>query len=296
MALLIERIAVERIDPAPYNPRLDLQPTDPEYEKLKRSLETFGCVESLVWNRRTGHLVGGHQRLKVLRSQGCTEVSVSVVDLSIEQEKALNVALNRIQGGWDEPKLADLLQGLAQVPDFDVSLTGFDRVEMRQLLDRMGPRDGEDNFDVADALDQFKDRPAITQAGELIELGSHRLLCCDSANSEDVARLLDGAKADLVWAASRRYSRRFAPGTCSSRGGIPRCWSSYVSFRRPSTTTAPTPWRWPSRPVALPTEHGIRKTSCAPAPSPCSMSSARIGRIGSEGILVSFEVMPNRWS
>ncbi|MCG8407879.1 MAG: DNA modification methylase [Phycisphaerales bacterium] len=199
MALLIERIAVERIDPAPYNPRLSLQPTDPEYQKLKRSLETFGCVEPLVWNRRTGHLVGGHQRLKVLRSQGCTEVSVSLVDLSIEQEKALNVALNRIQGGWDEPKLAELLQGLTQVPDFDVSLTGFDRVEMGQLLDRMGSRDGEDGFELADALDEFKDRPAVTQPGELIELGSHRLLCGDSAKSEEVARLLDGAKADLVF-------------------------------------------------------------------------------------------------
>ena len=92
----IETVPVSKISPAPYNPRKDLKPGDAEYEKLKRSMEAFGCVEPLVWNRRTGHLVGGHQRFKVLCAQCVETIEVSVVDLPIEQEKSLNIALNKI--------------------------------------------------------------------------------------------------------------------------------------------------------------------------------------------------------
>jgi ParB-like chromosome segregation protein Spo0J len=75
----IKRIRLININPAPYNPRRDLQPGEPEYENLKRSIETFGLVEPLVWNERTGNLVGGHQRLKVLLAQGVEEAEVSVL-------------------------------------------------------------------------------------------------------------------------------------------------------------------------------------------------------------------------
>src|SRR5262245_6547350 len=122
----IARVSIRKINPAPYNPRVDLQPGDPEYEKLRRSMETFGCVEPLVWNKRTGHLVGGHQRFKILVEQGHTHLDVSVVTLPLAQEKALNVALNKIAGAWDEQKLADLLEGLSKLPNFDIGITGFD--------------------------------------------------------------------------------------------------------------------------------------------------------------------------
>ena len=138
--LTIERIPVGRVNPAPYNPRLDLQPGDPDYEKLKRSLETFGCVEPLVWNRRTGHLVGGHQRFKILLEQGLAEVDVSVVDLPLEREQALNLALNKIQGDWDHERLASLLSDLTTLPDFDVSLTGFDTTEVGQFWTASCPK------------------------------------------------------------------------------------------------------------------------------------------------------------
>ena len=94
----IERISIDRINPAPYNPRVDLRPGDPDYQRLSKSIETFGCVEPLIWNRRSGNLVGGHQRLKILRARGDTEADVSVVDLPPAKEKALNVALNKISG------------------------------------------------------------------------------------------------------------------------------------------------------------------------------------------------------
>ena len=131
--LELERIPISEINPAPYNPRQDLRPGDPEYEQLKRSIETWGLVEPLVWNRRTGNLVGGHQRLKILIQRGDAEVDVSVVDLDPENEKALNLALNKIQGDWDEDALRALLEGLSRT-DIDLELTGFSETELTGLL------------------------------------------------------------------------------------------------------------------------------------------------------------------
>jgi len=120
--------------PAAYNPRQDLQPGDPEYEKLKRSIETFGCVELIVFNERTERVVGGHQRLKILQEVGCDETDCVVVDLSEPEEKALNIALNKISGEWDEERLSLLLQELSESADTDVLLTGFDREEIERIL------------------------------------------------------------------------------------------------------------------------------------------------------------------
>lgn len=85
----ISKIPINNINPAPYNPRKHLQPGDPEYEKLKLSIHEFGYVEPLIWNKRTGNLVGGHQRLKILLDEGVTEVQVSVADMALTKEKAL---------------------------------------------------------------------------------------------------------------------------------------------------------------------------------------------------------------
>ncbi|MBI4718556.1 MAG: DNA modification methylase [Planctomycetes bacterium] len=195
----IKTIPIKRINPATYNPRVDLQPGDADYDKLQRSLEEFGCVEPLVWNRRTGNLVGGHQRLKILAAQGEAQVEVSVVDLPLPREQALNLALNKIGGDWDERKLADLLTGLAEIPEFDVGLTGFDSTEITNLLDRLEALEAEDDFDLADALAAADCQEPVTQPGELLELGRHRLLCGDAVQPDDLARLLVGDKADLVF-------------------------------------------------------------------------------------------------
>jgi hypothetical protein len=108
----LRRVAISALKPAPYNPRVDLTPGHPTFEKLRRSIENFGTVEPIVWNSRTGHVVGGHQRLSVLKHLGHTHVDVVVVDLDLPQEKTLNLALNRIVGEWDEGKLAELLKDL----------------------------------------------------------------------------------------------------------------------------------------------------------------------------------------
>ena len=75
----IQKIAANRLNPAAYNPRKDLKPGDKEYEKLKRSIAEFGYVEPVIWNRQTGNVVGGHQRLKVMKDLGYTEVDCVVV-------------------------------------------------------------------------------------------------------------------------------------------------------------------------------------------------------------------------
>jgi ParB-like chromosome segregation protein Spo0J len=120
----VDKIPVSDIKIAGYNPRKDLQPGDPEYQAIERSLDRFGLVDPLVWNSRTGHLVAGHQRLKVLIARGYTEVDVSVVDVDLQEEAALNVALNKITGVWDEPKLFDLLSEF-QRDKLDLTVTGF---------------------------------------------------------------------------------------------------------------------------------------------------------------------------
>jgi len=116
-------IPIAEIRIAPYNPRKDLTPSDPEYQQLLASIDAFGFVEPLVWNRRTGTLVGGHQRLKILKERGETAVEVSVVDMDIEEEQALNIALNKIAGDWDVEQLRMLIEPMR----FDLQqLTGVD--------------------------------------------------------------------------------------------------------------------------------------------------------------------------
>jgi ParB-like chromosome segregation protein Spo0J len=132
-------MAIESLTAAPYNPRKLMNPGDPAWKKLEASLREFGLVEPLVWNETTGHVVGGHARLAILKQIGTTEVTVSVVHLSPEREKALNVVLNNreAQGRFDPAKLADLLSELEALSEFD--LTGFDHADLRAL--RLEPTD-----------------------------------------------------------------------------------------------------------------------------------------------------------
>jgi len=129
-------LPISELQPAPYNPRVDLEPGMSGFERLRRSLAEFGLVQPIVWNEKTGHVIGGHQRLVVLKEEGHATVDVVVVSLDEPREKALNVALNNTQvgGDWDADKLLDLMQDLQELPDFDETLTGFDEADIRDLL------------------------------------------------------------------------------------------------------------------------------------------------------------------
>ena len=128
----IQIIDINKLIPATYNPRKDLKPDDAEYIKIKNSIVKFGFVSPLVINKDMT-VIGGHQRLKVLKEFGKTEVECIVVDLDKTNEKALNIALNKIQGDWDEDKLEALLQEL-KLEEFDMNLTGFDFDEVDEIL------------------------------------------------------------------------------------------------------------------------------------------------------------------
>jgi hypothetical protein len=186
--LEIKRIPLDEINPAKYNPRKDLKPGDPEYEKLKKSIDEFDLVEPLVMNKQGNVLISGHQRLKILKERGDTETEVSIVDLPPERERALNIALNKIRGDWDLPKLSELLKGL----DDDLKdITGFDAEEIDELLGFKEEVE-EDNFD-----EEVPEEP-ITKPGDLWLLGNHRLLCGDSTKLTDVERIMNGEKANCV--------------------------------------------------------------------------------------------------
>lgn len=192
--MIIEKKNTADLLPADYNPRKDLKPGDAEYEKLKRSIEQFGYVEPVIWNQTTGHVVGGHQRLKVLMDMGMTEVDCVVVAMDEEKEKALNIALNKISGDWDKDKLALLIADL-QGADFDVSLTGFEPAEIDDLFKDI-LKDGikDDDFDVGAELAQ----PTMTKLGDIWTLGRHRLICGDSTKAETYDLLMGNTKANLV--------------------------------------------------------------------------------------------------
>ncbi|GIW48991.1 MAG: adenine methyltransferase [Caloramator sp.] len=191
----VKKIAVDKINPAKYNPRKKLKPGEAEYEKLKRSIKEFGYVEPIIWNQRTGNIVGGHQRFTVLKNEGYKEVDCVVVDLGEQEEKALNIALNKIHGDWDLPLLKDLLEELDKSM-FDVSLTGFEAAEIEEIFSKVHDKEiKDDEFDADKALEDIKE--PISKYGDVWLLGKHRLMCGDSTFLHDVLTLLDGKKANI---------------------------------------------------------------------------------------------------
>jgi len=196
--MTVTKIQVEKLNPAKYNPRKNLQPGDPEYEKLLRSVEEFGYVEPIVWNEKTGNIVGGHQRFKVLKQLGYKEIDCVVVDMDELREKALNIALNKIQGEFDAPTLAELIKDLEQ-SGFQVNLTGFEIPEIDKLYQQLARTQGqvmEDDFD-GDA-EAAKITEPLTRPGDIWLLGKHRLMCGDSTDIGAVARLMDGVRAKII--------------------------------------------------------------------------------------------------
>ena len=186
-------LPISVLKPAEYNPRKKLKPGDREYKKIKDSIEEFGFADPLVVNADMT-IIGGHQRLNVAIDLGYTEVPCAVVDVDKTREKALNIALNKITGEWDEQLLADLLTDLKDA-DYDLDYTGFDAPEVDALFSNIYDKKvKEDDFDVDKELKQ----PCFSQPGDLWLLGRHRVICGDSTGEEVYTRLMDGEKANLV--------------------------------------------------------------------------------------------------
>lgn len=193
-AMQWKTLSVDALRPAAYNPRKKLKAGDKEYEKIKNSILEFGYVEPIIVNYDMT-VIGGHQRLTVLKDLGYTEVQC--VEVHIEDEnkvKALNIALNKITGAWNEQLLADLIVDL-QSANFNTDFTGFEAPEIEQLFSKVHNKDiKEDDFDV----DAELQKPTMSQAGDVWLLGRHRLVCGDSTLPETYTKLMDGKRANLV--------------------------------------------------------------------------------------------------
>ena len=188
-----KKIKIAELVPAIYNPRKALKPGDKEYEKIKNSISEFGYVDPVIVNSDMT-VIGGHQRITVLKDLGFTEIDCVVIDIDKTKEKALNVALNKITGEWNKELLADLIADL-QDSDFDVELTGFEPPEIEQLMSSVHDKDiEEDDFDIDAELSE----PAMSRSGDLWILGDHRLLCGDSTLLENYDLLMEGKRANLV--------------------------------------------------------------------------------------------------
>lgn len=131
--VVIQTMSLEKLRPADYNPRKDLTKEDKEYQKLEQSLNSFGNVQPIVYNERTGNVVSGHQKLKILQEKGFKETDCVIVNLNEEEEKALNIALNKISGEWDYQKLEILFNELAN-SELGISITGFDENEINKII------------------------------------------------------------------------------------------------------------------------------------------------------------------
>jgi len=200
-------IKLSELKRADYNPRIM---PDSEMEALKTSIKTFGFVEVLVVNEnkeRYGVLIGGHQRLSALESiiasgfipkgivesddKGVYSVPVSFVNLSLEDEKILNLALNKIKGKWDEEKLSTIIKALKEDPHIPAS--GFREDEISRILDQTL----DEEKDEEEPIDDTKE--PRSKVGEIYELGQHRLICGDSTDPEVYKALLGKEKADMIF-------------------------------------------------------------------------------------------------
>ena len=189
----IKELSLKELKPAVYNPRKKLKKGDKEYEKIKQSLLKFGYVDPIIVNKDMT-VIGGHQRLTVLKDLDYEMAKCVIVDLPKEDEKALNIALNKITGQWDDALLADLLLDL-QESDFNLDLTGFEPPEIDDILSNVHDKElSEDEFDVEEELK----KPTVSRRGDVWQLGKHRVICGDSTKSETYDQLLGDKKANLV--------------------------------------------------------------------------------------------------
>jgi len=128
-----ERVKIDKLKPAEYNPRAI---TDKAVQGLSNSIDKFGLLQPIIWNKRTGNVVGGHQRLYDIINKGATETDVIVVDFSLEKEKSANIALNHagISGHYDLEKLDILLK--------EIDLTDYTDLQFDSLETMLTPLKG----------------------------------------------------------------------------------------------------------------------------------------------------------
>ena len=194
----IEQLPIDELRPDTANPR---RISDQELETLTRSIREFGLIDPIIARREDKMVIGGHQRLLAARKLGYKTVPVVLADLTVEQAHLLNIALNKISGSFDQELLARLLKELQEVPNIDLSLSGFEDDELKKLLkslDARERRDRPENFDLDAAVKAAQSSP-VAKPGDIWLLGEHRLACGDSTDREYVQRLMGQTKASMTF-------------------------------------------------------------------------------------------------
>lgn len=172
---------ISTLKPAKYNPRFW---SDKARQDLKNSLQKFSLADPIVINT-DDTIIGGHFRIEMLKEKGISEVDVRVPSrkLTKVEEKELNLRLNKNLGDWN-------FEGLAGFDEDLLKDVGFDSED----LDKIFKEDDKPEDD-----DIPEDAPAITKPGDIYQLGRHKIMSGDSTKREDVEKLMDGKKADMVF-------------------------------------------------------------------------------------------------
>lgn len=181
-------IKISKLKLAEYNPR---KISDKDLSNLKKSLEKFGFIQPVVINKDFT-VISGHQRIKAWKEMGNDEVPTIQLTISKNEEKALNLAMNRIGGEWDIEKLYGVMNDL-RITD-ELEFTGFDEKEVSKILDQFMEEEKEEP--VAELLEKL---PAKAKKGDIYELGNHKLMCGDSTSLDDVLKLTEDKKMSMVW-------------------------------------------------------------------------------------------------
>tara|TARA_R110001583_G_scaffold7137_1_gene35507 strand:+ start:231 stop:1436 length:1206 start_codon:yes stop_codon:yes gene_type:complete len=182
----IEKRKISELIRAEYNPR---KISVVQLQELKDGIEEFGLVSPLVVNEhpeRKNIIVGGHQRLKLWEELGNKEVDCSIVNLPLDKERKLNIKLNKNGGTFDDDLLKEFFDYEELIEwGFTVSeLFDMDETEIKGNI--------ED-----DEIPEVKE--SKVKRGDIWQLGEHRIMCGDSTSSDDVAKLMNGEKADMVF-------------------------------------------------------------------------------------------------
>lgn len=191
----VKTLKVKDLHAAEYNPR---KISEQDFDSLKKSIQEFGFVEPVVANKDLT-LIGGHQRVKAAQALGIEEIPVMVVSLTKEQEKSLNIALNRISGDWAMDKLAELVASIATTDTINAS--GLSNKEISNLLD-LQRQAGDEVFDKEKAINAALEKPEDAEElhrGEVWQCGPHRIMCGSSTSLDDLSMLMDGREADMVF-------------------------------------------------------------------------------------------------
>ena len=191
MAKVYNDFDINKLKPADYNPREEVEPGTRLWNELEASLKEYGFADPIVVNSDLT-IIGGHQRWKVAKALGYTKCIISMVDVDKTREKALNIALNKITGNWKEMQLADLLKQIKG--SVNPEAMGYNQAEMEAAMNKASAEVKDDDFDI----DAELKRPVFSKPGDLWHLGEHRVICGDSTHEETYTKLMGGKKANLV--------------------------------------------------------------------------------------------------